>query len=484
MTEPTLFDISQPGKRCARIPAADVPAPTIEELVPAEHLRTGPPALPEVSEPEIARHYARLAAQNFNVDQHFYPLGSCTMKYNPKVHEAIAAMPGWARLHPATPAEHVQGALRLMRDLEAWLGEILGMAAVSLQPPAGAAGEFACLRIFRAWHDSRGDGGRTRVIVPDTAHGTNPASVARCGWTVTVLESGADGRVSTDALAEALGDDVAALMLTNPNTLGLFETNVLEVAAMVHDAGALMYCDGANLNALMGYARPGDMGFDAVHVNLHKTFAAPHGGGGPGAGPIGVTAALEPFLPTPRVVERDGMLAWDCDRPASIGKVHGWFGNFLVAVRAWAYIRANGADGLRRATRDAVLAANYVRAALRDAYELPYDGACMHECVLSAKALWQETGVHAADVAKRLLDHDMHPPTMYFPLIVDEALMIEPTETESKATLDRFIAVMLEIAREAREHPEALHEAPTHTPVHRVDEVTAARKPILRWRPE
>ncbi len=484
MTEPTLFDISQPGKRCTRMPAADVPAPALVDVVPAEHLRAEPPALPEVTEPEIARHYARLAAQNFDVDRHFYPLGSCTMKYNPKVHEAIAAAAGWARLHPATPAEHVQGALRLIRDLEGWLAEILGMAAVSLQPPAGAAGEFTCLRIFRAWHDARGDTGRTRVIVPDTAHGTNPASVARCGWTVTVLESGPDGRVSTGTLAEALGDDVAAMMLTNPNTLGLFETNVLEIAAMVHDAGALMYCDGANLNALLGRARPGDMGFDAVQVNLHKTFATPHGGGGPGAGPVGVTAALEPFLPIPRVVERDGALAWDHDRPASIGKVQAWFGNFLVAVRAWAYIRANGADGLRRVTEDAVLAANYVRAALEGAFDLPYDGACMHECVLSAKTPTQETGVRAAEIAKALLDHDIHPPTMYFPLIVDEALMIEPTETESKRALDRFIAVMLEIARAAREQPEALHDAPTRTPVRRVDEVTAARQPILRWRPE
>lgn len=481
MPEPTLLEISQPGKRCVRMPAADVPERALEELLPGVNLRAEPPNLPRVSEREIAQHYARLAGQNFNVDGHFYPLGSCTMKYNPKVNEALAALPGWTRLHPATPAPHVQGALRLIRDLEQWLASILGMAAVSLQPPAGAAGEFASLRIFRAWHDARGDAGRTRVLVPDTAHGTNPASVARCGWEVTVVASGPDGRVDLEALDEALGDDVAAMMLTNPSTLGLFETDVLEIARMVHEAGALLYCDGANLNALLGKARPGDMGFDAVQVNLHKTFGTPHGGGGPGAGPIGVTAALEEFLPVPRVVERGGLLDWDFDRPHSIGKVHGWMGNFLVAVRAAAYILANGAEGLAQVTEDAVLAANYVRAALEDTYDLPYPGPCMHECVLSGKSLAEETGVHTMDVAKRLLDYGFHPPTVYFPLIVEEALMIEPTETESRATLDAFIAAMLAIAREAHEDPERLHAAPTATPVRRVDEVRAARKPVLRW---
>ena len=478
MAEPTLFDISQPGKRCTTMPR---PTRGAQEFVPRRHLRAAPPGLPEVSEPEIARHFAALAAQNLNVDRHFYPLGSCTMKYNPKATEAVAAAPGWTRLHPATPEGHVQGALRLMRDLEGWLGEILGMDAVSLQPPAGAAGEFTSLRVFRAWHDSRGDTQRTRVIVPDTAHGTNPASVARCGWTITVLESGDDGRVSPDALAEALDDDVAALMLTNPNTLGLFETQVLEITRMVHEAGALVYCDGANMNALLGHARPGDMGFDAVQVNLHKTFSTPHGGGGPGCGPVGVVARLEPFLPVPRIVEQDAGLAWDWDRPQSIGKVQGWFGNFLVAVRAWAYIRASGAEALAEVARDAVLAANYVRAALQDTYDLPYPGVCMHECVLSAKTIAEETGVHAGDIAKRLLDYGIHPPTMYFPLIVDEALMIEPTETESLATISRFVEVMQEIARDASDRPEVLHEAPETTPVRRVNEVTAARSPVLRW---
>ncbi|MGM0494148.1 MAG: aminomethyl-transferring glycine dehydrogenase subunit GcvPB [Armatimonadota bacterium] len=478
MAELTLFDISQPGKRCTRMPE-----PTLApgDLLPAEHLREDPPNLPEVSEPEIARHYARLARQNFNVDAHFYPLGSCTMKYNPKVHEEIAAASGWARLHPATPDEHVQGALRLMYELERALAAILGMDAVSLQPPAGAAGEFTSLRVFRAWHDARGDTRRARVIVPDTAHGTNPASVARCGWTVTVLESDDDGRVAPAMLEEVLGDDVAAVMLTNPSTLGLFEKHVVEINEMVHDAGGLVYCDGANMNALLGHARPGDMGFDAVQVNLHKTFSTPHGGGGPGSGPIGVVAKLEPFLPAPRLMERDGGLTWDWERPQSIGKVQSWFGNFLVALRAWAYIRATGAEGLEQVARDAVLAANYIRASLRDVLDLPYPARCMHECVLSAKGLSEETGVRAADVAKRLLDYDIHPPTMYFPLIVDEALMIEPTETEPKAVLDRFIAAVREIVSDAADRPELLHESPHSTPVRRVDEVAAARNPTLRW---
>ncbi|NLO05333.1 MAG: aminomethyl-transferring glycine dehydrogenase subunit GcvPB [candidate division WS1 bacterium] len=481
MAQPTLFDKSQPGKRCTQMPSAAMAA---EEFLPADQLRAEAPRLPELSEPEIARHYARLAGQNFNVDANFYPLGSCTMKYNPKVHEEIAGAAGFSRLHPSAPDECAQGALRLMRELETWLAQILGMDAVSLQPPAGAAGEFTSLRVFRAWHDSRGDTKRTRVIVPDTAHGTNPASVARCGWDVTVLKSGEDGRVAPEALADALGDDVAALMLTNPSTLGLFETRVLEVNAMVHEAGGLVYCDGANMNALLGHARPGDMGFDAVHVNLHKTFSTPHGGGGPGAGPIGVVAKLEPFLPSPRIVERGGALAWDWDRPESIGKVQAWFGNFLVAVRAWAYIQANGGEGLRQVARDAVLAANYIRASLQETWDLPYPGVCMHECVLSAKTLKNATGIRAADVAKRLLDYGIHPPTMYFPLIVEEALMIEPTETESKAAMDYFIEMMQEIAQDAAGRPDLLHEAPHETPVRRVDEVAAARKPILRWREE
>ncbi len=482
MPNRTLFDLSDRGKRCTRMPEPDVPALAPEEMLPESQIRHTPPGLPEVSEPEIARHFARLAAENFNVDAGFYPLGSCTMKYNPKAGERLAAHAGWSGLHPHAPQPCVQGALRLIRALEESLAAILGMAAVSLQPPAGAAGEFTCLRVFRAWHDDRGDDARRRVIVPDTAHGTNPASVARCGCDVTAIESGDDGRVDVSELEAALDETVAAVMLTNPNTLGLFETQVLRIADMVHDAGALLYCDGANLNAIMGHARPGDMGFDAVHVNLHKTFSTPHGGGGPGSGPVGVSADLEPFLPVPRLTESDGMLRWDWDRPKSIGSVHGFFGNFLVAVRAYAYLLTLGAEGLREASEQAVLSANYVRQALTGAYDLPYPGRCMHECVLSAQTIARETGVHAVDIAKRLLDFGLHPPTMYFPLIVEEALMIEPTETESLVTLDRFIEAALQIEREARESPELLHEAPHVTPVRRVDEVTAARWPVLRWR--
>ncbi len=479
MPEPTLFELSQPGKRCVELPESDLPE--LESgWIASEQLRDEPPGLPRVTEPEIARHFAHLATKNFNVDANFYPLGSCTMKYNPKANEEIAASPQWSRLHPETPEEHVQGAMRLMHELECWLAEILGLPAVSLHSPAGAAGEFTALRVFRACHESRGDA-RARVIVPDTAHGTNPASVTRCGYESTNIASNERGRIDLDEIADALDEDVAALMLTNPNTLGLFETDVLEISRMVHDVGGFVYCDGANLNAIMGYARPGEMGFDAVHVNLHKTFSTPHGGGGPGAGPVAVTAELEPFLPIPRLVEREGRIVWDRDRPQSIGTVHSFFGNFLVLVRAWAYILAMGAEGLRRASSDAVLNANYLMRALEGRWELPYPGPCMHEFVLSAESIRKETGLRAADFAKRLLDFGIHPPTMYFPIIVDEALMIEPTETESLRTLDRFIEVMLRLADEAESDPERLSDAPTRTSVGRVDEVKAARDLILRW---
>jgi glycine dehydrogenase subunit 2 len=481
MSEPTLFELSEPGKRCVELPASDTPELDSGWIAP-EQLRDEPPGLPRVSEPEIARHFAHLATKNFNVDANFYPLGSCTMKYNPKVNEEIAASPEWSRLHPETPEEHVQGAMRLMHELEDWLAEILGLPAVSLHSPAGAAGEFTALRVFRACHESRGDA-RARVIVPDTAHGTNPASVTRCGYESTNIASNERGRIDLAELAGALGDDVAALMLTNPNTLGLFETDVLEITRMVHDVGAFVYCDGANLNAIMGHARPGEMGFDAVHVNLHKTFSTPHGGGGPGAGPVAVTAELEPFLPIPRLVERDGRIVWDRDRPQSIGTVHSFFGNFLVLVRAWAYILSMGAEGLRQASSDAVLNANYLMRALEDRWEMPYAGPCMHEFVLSAERIRKQTGLRAADFAKRLLDFGIHPPTMYFPIIVDEALMIEPTDTESLRTLDRFIEVMLRLADEAEEHPERLSGAPARTSVGRVDEVKAARDLMLRWGP-
>jgi glycine dehydrogenase subunit 2 len=482
MPDRTLFGLSDRGKRCLRLPACDVPASPLAELIPAARLRQTPPGLPEVSEPEIARHYARLARDNYNVDRDFYPLGSCTMKYNPKVHERLAGLTGWALLHPDTPAPFVQGALRMLWELGRWLAEIGGMAAASLQPPAGAAGEFTCLRMFKAYHESRGEGHRTRIIVPDSAHGTNPASVARCGYSATAITSH-EGRVDLAALRRALGDDVAGIMLTNPNTLGLFETEVLEISELVHAAGGLLYCDGANMNAILGYARPGDMGFDAMHFNLHKTFSTPHGGGGPGAGPVAVKAHLEPFLPVPRVVEAAGAFAWDWDYPLSIGRVHAYYGSFHVALRAYAYILTHGAAGLRQVSEAAVLSANYLMSRLAGTYDLPHPGPCMHECVLSAQSLHEATGVRALDIAKRLIDFGIHPPTMYFPLIVKEALMIEPTETESRATLDHFVEAMEQIAAEARSDPEMLSTAPHQAPVSRVDEVKAAREPRLRWRP-
>ena len=481
---PTLFDMSADGKRCVRFPESDVPHIGADEALGADQVRQTSPALPQVSEAEIARHYAALARMNYDLDFGFYPLGSCTMKYNPKAIQQAAALPGWTGLHPATPASCAQGALQIMWLLEQMLAQIAGLPAVSLQPPAGAAGEFTCLRVFRAYHDSRGDHARTAVIVPDTAHGTNPASVARCGYSSRPLQSGPDGRINLEALQDALDDGTAAVMLTNPNTLGLFETDIVAIAEAVHDAGALLYCDGANMNAMLGYGRPGDMGFDAMHYNLHKTFGTPHGGGGPGSGPIAVTAALEPFLPVPRISREGNRFEWDWDRPQSIGLVHGFYGNFLVVIQAYAYILSLGAEGLREASRTAVLNANYLLQGLADAYELAYPGPCMHECVFSAQELQRETGVRAADLAKRLLDYDIHPPTMYFPLVVKEALMIEPTETESRATLDRFIEVMLTLHEEAHTDPQGLQSAPHKTPVGRLDELQAARKPVLRWQPE
>ncbi|MBM3474309.1 MAG: glycine dehydrogenase subunit 2 [Armatimonadetes bacterium] len=480
MPQPTLLSIAQTGKRCTRLPAGDVPERDLADLVPVHHLREASPRLPEVSEPEIARHYALLARDTFNIDRGFYPLGSCTMKYNPKVNERIAAMPGWALLHPDTPAPHAQGTLRLIRELEGWLAELGGMDAATLQPPAGAAGEFCCVRMFRAYHDSRGDERRTRIIVPDSAHGTNPASVTRCAYTATTIRS-SGGRVDLGELGRALGDDVAGVMLTNPNTLGLFETDILQIVQMVHAAGAMAYYDGANMNAIMGYARPGDMGFDAMHFNLHKTFATPHGGGGPGAGPVAVKEHLAPFLPVPRAVERDGALDWDWDYPQSIGRVHSYHGNFLVAVRAYAYLLTHGAEGLRRVSEAAVLNANYLAEALKDTLDLPHAGPFMHECVLSAQSLASETGIRALDIAKALIDYGVHAPTVYFPLIVKEAIMVEPTETESKATLDWFIAIVREIVEQARSDPQLLREAPHHASVRRVDEATAARHPKLTW---
>ena len=471
MSQPLIFELDKPAVRCGYMPHSDLP-----EEVP------GPPAellrkelnLPQVAEPEVVRHFVNLSTLNHHVDKGFYPLGSCTMKYNPKVNETLAALPGFAGLHPHQPASTIQGALKLMATLEGWLGEITGLKAVTLQPAAGSHGEFTGILLARAYHKSRGDK-RTKVLIPDSAHGTNPASIVMAGYTPVSLPSDGRGRVDLAALKRELTPEVAMLMVTNPNTLGLFEDQISEIADAVHGVGGLLYMDGANMNALVGLARPGDMGFDVVHLNLHKTFSTPHGGGGPGSGPVAVTAALEPFLPVPRIRESGGKYDWDWDRPQSIGKVSAFYGNFGILVRAAAYIRALGADGLKNVAETAILNANYIAAKLGDVYKLPHDKLCMHEAVFSADNQGIN-GVKAVDIAKRLLDFGYHAPTINFPLIVHQALMIEPTETETLDTLDAFIAVMLQIDREARENPQMLFDAPHNTPVARLDEATAARQ--------
>ena len=479
-SQPLIFEQSRPGRSGIDLPAVDVPGGSLNEMIPQGLLREQAPQLPEVSEGDIVRHYTALSRRNYGVDNGFYPLGSCTMKYNPKINEEVVKLPGFAKIHPLQPEATVQGALAIMYELQNDLAEIAGMDACTLQPVAGAHGEITGLKIIQAFHQSRGEI-RTKVIIPDSAHGTNPATVAMNGMQTVEIKSAADGGMDLEALRQAVGSDTAALMLTNPNTLGLFDTHIQEIAAIVHDAGGLLYYDGANANAILGITRPGDMGFDAVHFNLHKTFATPHGGGGPGAGPVGVKAPLSPFLPVP-VVEYDGVrykLAYD--RPQSIGKVHAFYGNFAILLRAYAYIRTMGPDGLKQVSEDAVLAANYMLKELSNEYVPPFDRYCMHECVFAGLRNHAE-GVKTLDVAKRILDYGYHPPTIYFPLIVHDALMIEPTETESKETMDDFIAVMRQIAREAVAEPELLTGAPRNTVVGRLDEVTAARKPDLRWR--
>ncbi len=445
----------------------DIPGPSHELL------RDDLP-LPQVAEPEVVRHFVNLSVLNHHVDRGFYPLGSCTMKYNPKVNETLAALPGFAGLHPSQPVSTVQGALRLMVELENWLKEISGLEAVTLQPAAGSHGELTGLFIVRNYHRSRNDQ-RSKVLIPDSAHGTNPASIAMAGYEVVSIPSNSRGRINLAALKEALGPDVAALMVTNPNTAGVFEDEIDHVAKAVHDAGALLYMDGANLNSLVGLAKPGEMGFDILHINLHKTFSTPHGGGGPGSGPGAVRGDLEPFLPVPRIKERtDGTLDWDYNRPDSVGRMHGWFGNFGMHVRALAYMKSLGSDGLKDMTETAILNANYLLARLKGAYKLPFDQFCTHEVVFSADNQ-VERGVKAVDIAKRLLDFGFHAPTINFPLVIHEALMIEPTETETLETLDSFADAMLQIDRESRENPEMLHQAPISTPVSRFNEAAAAR---------
>ena len=477
--QPLLFELGKPGRKAIDLSACDVPL--AENLLPAKYLRAAKAALPEVSQLELMRHYTQLSNRNFGVDTGFYPLGSCTMKYNPKVNEDVARYPGLALLHPLQSEDTVQGAMEVLFKMEESLAEIAGMAGVTLQPVAGAHGELTGLKLIRAYHRDRGDLARTKVIVPDSAHGTNPASAAMCGMDAVEIKSEADGSIDLEALKAAVGPDTAALMLTNPSTLGLFESKIEAIAKIVHDAGGLLYYDGANSNAIMGIVRPGDMGFDVVHLNLHKTFATPHGGGGPGSGPIGVKERLLPFLPDPHVEKQGDKYVW-AKSAKSIGKVHSFHGNFGVIVRAYAYILTMGAAGLRQTSEDAVLNANYCKKMLSEAFDSPFERFCMHECVLTSKKQ-QEHGIHTLDIAKRLLDYGYHPPTIYFPLIVEEALMIEPTESESKETLDGFIDAMKKIAQEAAENPEIVHTAPHNTIVSRLDETLAARKPVVRWEP-
>lgn len=473
-----IYEKSQAGRRASVIPRHEsLPAPE----VPEELRRSEPPRLPEVSEGELVRHFTQLSTRNFGIDTGFYPLGSCTMKYNPRVNERIVGLPGFAQLHPLQEEDGVQGALELAWRLQEILAEVTGLDAISLQPAAGSQGELTGLMLVRAYFADRGESEqRRKVVIPDTAHGTNPASVTMAGYELTPVRTDARGNIDVDDLRSKVDENTAALMLTNPSTLGLFDENIEEIERIFHGAGALMYYDGANLNAVCGISRPGDMGFDIVHINLHKTFSQPHGGGGPGGGPIAVRTMLEPFLPVPAIVQRDGGYALDFDRPKSIGKVRGFTGPFGVFVRSYAYIRQYG-PRLKEMSEVAVLNANYVLARLKGAYELPYDRLCMHEFVLSARNLKRDHGVTALDVAKRLMDYGFHPPTIYFPLVVPEALMIEPTETESKETLDAFCDAMLAIAREAAESPELLKEAPHNRPVRRLDEVRAAKKQIVKY---
>lgn len=480
---PLLFESGAPGRRGFRFPACDVPETPLDQAIPAEYLRKEPAPLPQLSELEAIRHYVRLSRKNYAVDIGIYPLGSCTMKYNPKVNEEAAALAGFKRVHPYQPDDTVQGALELMYHLERFLCEIAGLDRASLQPAAGAHGELLGLMLIKAYHRSRGEEERDEILVPDSAHGTNPASAAMCGYRVVEVPTDERGGMDLDQVRQLAGPKTAGLMLTNPNTLGLFDERIEEIAQVVHDAGGLLYYDGANANAILGISRPGDMGFDIVHFNLHKTFSTPHGGGGPGAGPVAVTEELARFLPVPTVEKRaDGSFYLDRERPEAVGRIRSFYGNFGVLVRAYAYIRAHGPEGLRRVSEYAVLHANYLMRRLAPYFELPYDRHCKHEFVLSGRRQ-KQMGVRTADIAKRLLDYGIHAPTVYFPLIVDEAIMIEPTETESLEAMDLLAEALIAIAREVEEDPEKVKTAPHDTPVGRLDETRAARQPVLRWRP-
>ncbi|MFL6554618.1 MAG: aminomethyl-transferring glycine dehydrogenase subunit GcvPB [Bacillus sp. (in: firmicutes)] len=475
-----IFELSTPGRIGYSLPEMDVPELDLSGLLPDGYLRTEEPELPEVSELDIMRHYTALSRRNHGVDSGFYPLGSCTMKYNPKINENVARFNGFAHVHPLQDESSVQGALELLYDLQEHLIEITGMDEVTLQPAAGAHGEWTGLMMIRAYHEANGDLNRTKVIIPDSAHGTNPASATIAGLETITVKSNEHGLVDLEDLRRVVGEDTAALMLTNPNTLGLFEENILELAEIVHGAGGKLYYDGANLNAVLSKARPGDMGFDVVHLNLHKTFTGPHGGGGPGSGPVGVKADLIPFLPKPIITKQGEEYVLDYDRPQSIGRVKPYYGNFGINVRAYTYIRSMGPDGLKAVTEYAVLNANYMMRRLAEYYDLPFDRHCKHEFVLSGRRQ-KKLGVRTLDIAKRLLDFGYHPPTIYFPLNVEECIMIEPTETESKETLDSFVDIMIQIAKEAEENPEIVQEAPHTTVVGRMDETKAARKPVLKY---
>ncbi len=479
---PLIFEDSKPGRKSYSLPALEVPDKPVENMLPKSEFRTVAPELPEVAEIDLIRHYTKLSQLNHGVDIGFYPLGSCTMKYSPKINEEVANLPGFADVHPYAPAETVQGALQLMYEMQQYMCEIGGMDKFTLQPAAGAHGELTGINIIRAYHKSRKDDKRTKMLIPDAAHGTNPASSVLAGFQTVTVPSDSRGGVDTEALDNLMDETVAGLMLTNPNTLGLFDENIEKIEKIVHGKGGLLYYDGANANAIMGICRPGDMGFDVMHFNLHKTFSTPHGGGGPGSGPVGVKKHLIPFLPVP-TVEFDGKKYWlDYNRPQSIGPMKSFYGNFLVIVKAYAYIRSLGPDGLKAASEDAVLNANYILRRITEYYDLPYDRHYKHEFVVSPQRIKKETGVHTMDISKRLLDYGVHPPTNYFPLIVDEAIMIEPTETESKDTLDFFADALIEIAKEAYKDPQSLHDAPKTTVVGRLDETGAAKNPRLRWR--
>lgn len=474
-----LFELSESGRRTHHLPVYDVPAEEpLEAFLPGAALASAPPELPEVAEGDLIRHYTNLSSRNMSIDSHFYPLGSCTMKYNPKRHERIAAMPGFANLHPLTPDEDAQGMLEVLFEMQQFLAEISGLPAVTLQPAAGAQGELTALFVAAAYFKDKGEHHRRKVLVPDSAHGTNPASAALAGFDAVTVKSGPDGLVDLKDLEAKLGDDTAVFMITNPNTLGLFETNIKTITDMLHARGGLVYLDGANMNAILGITRPGDFGADMQHYNVHKTFTGPHGGGGPGSGPVAVRDFLAPYLPAPIVVKDGERYRLDYDRPKSIGRVRSFFGNVGILLRGWAYIRTLGPDGLRAVSEHAVLNANYLRARVTEGYEVPHPGPCMHEFVASARPLLRERKVRAMDIGKRLLDKGYHAPTVYFPLVVPEALMMEPTETESKTTLDAFADALLAIKGE---DPEMLRTAPHQYAISRPDEVKATKEPVLRW---